>query len=69
MHIAILGATSQIARDFVRNAAANGNAVFSLYARRSDAAQQWAEKVGLAPGVVIKAQRFDCFGAGLWPNL
>lgn len=62
MHIAILGATSQIARDFVRNAAANGNAVFSLYARRSDAAQQWAEKVGLAPGVVIKAQRFDCFG-------
>lgn len=64
MHIAILGATSQIARDFVRNAAANGNAVFSLYARRPDATQQWAEKVGLAPGVVIEAQGLDCFGRG-----
>lgn len=64
MHIAILGATSQIARDFVSNAAATGNYVFSLYARKPDAVQQWAQEVGLNSNAVIETQGFDSFGRG-----
>lgn len=61
-HIAILGATSQIARDFVSNAAATGNYVFSLYARRPHIIRHWFERVGLKPNTILEIQGFDSFG-------
>ncbi len=62
MHIAILGATSQIARDLVSTAAATGDHRFSLYARRPDAVRQWAQRTGLGPDIVQQAEGFDAFG-------
>jgi nucleoside-diphosphate-sugar epimerase len=47
MHIAILGATSQIARDFVMLAAKSGIYRFSLYARRPQVVQHWVKTHGL----------------------
>lgn len=62
MHIAILGATSQIARDFVSNSVAAGNDVFSLYARRPDAVQRWAQFASLDPNSIVAVGGFDSFG-------
>jgi nucleoside-diphosphate-sugar epimerase len=62
MHIAILGATSQIARDLVSTAAATGSHCFSLYARRPDAVHQWAQRAGLGPYIIQQVQGFHAFG-------
>ena len=45
--IAILGATSQIARDLVVSFATNGGHDLTLFARRPEAVVQWLEVVGL----------------------
>jgi len=62
MHIAILGATSQIARDFVGNSAAAGKDVFSLYARRPDAVQRWAQLAIPDPNSIVAVGGFESFG-------
>ena len=62
MHIAILGATSQIARDFVAAADLTGMYTFSLYARRPDAVKQWVESLSL--NHILQVQGFDQFGSG-----
>jgi nucleoside-diphosphate-sugar epimerase len=48
MRIAILGATSQIAKDLVRSFAAKNSLELVLYARRPDAVCHWLVSVGLA---------------------
>lgn len=45
MHIAILGATSQIARDFVQLSSLTQAHTYSLYARRPEAVQQWLDRL------------------------
>lgn len=62
MHIAILGATSQIARDFVGISVAAGENVFSLYARRPDAVQRWAQLSSLDPDCIVAVGGFESFG-------
>lgn len=62
MHIAILGATSQIARDYVRYAMAANADVFSLYARRPDAVQQWVQQAGLDFNAIVEISGFGSFG-------
>jgi nucleoside-diphosphate-sugar epimerase len=47
MRIAILGATSQIAKDLVQSFAANSSHDLVLYARRPEAVTQWLADVGL----------------------
>lgn len=47
MRLAILGATSQIAKDLVQSFAAQGSHELVLYARRPDAVSQWLLNVGL----------------------
>lgn len=47
MHLAILGATSQIAKDLVQSFAAQSSHELVLYARRPDAVSQWLASVGL----------------------
>jgi nucleoside-diphosphate-sugar epimerase len=47
MRLAILGATSQIAKDLVQSFAAHGQHELVLYARRPDAVSQWLLNVGL----------------------
>ena len=47
MRIAILGATSQIAKDLVLSFHANGTAELALYARRPHAVKDWLSSVGL----------------------
>jgi nucleoside-diphosphate-sugar epimerase len=47
MRIAILGATSQIAKDLVQSFAAQGTHALVLYARRPEAVTQWLADVGL----------------------
>lgn len=48
MHIAFLGATSQIARDLVLSFARQGKAGLHLFARRPVAVSDWLAEVGLA---------------------
>jgi nucleoside-diphosphate-sugar epimerase len=48
MRLAILGATSQIAKDLVQSFAAQSSHELVLYARRPDAVAQWLTRVGLA---------------------
>jgi nucleoside-diphosphate-sugar epimerase len=48
MRLAILGATSQIAKDLVQSFAAQSGHELVLYARRPDVVSQWLVKVGLA---------------------
>jgi nucleoside-diphosphate-sugar epimerase len=48
MRIAILGATSQIAKDLVRSFAEKNSHELVLYARRPDAVCRWLVSVGLA---------------------
>jgi nucleoside-diphosphate-sugar epimerase len=47
MRIAILGATSQIAKDIIQSFAANSMHEFVLFARRPEAVTQWLADVGL----------------------
>ena len=47
MRIAILGATSQIAKDLVLSFASHSNYDLVLYARRPEAVRQWMADVGL----------------------
>lgn len=48
MRTAILGATSQIAKDLVRSFAADTDHEAVLFARRPDAVSQWLSSIGLA---------------------
>lgn len=47
MRLAILGSTSQIAKDLVQSFAAQGHHELVLYARRPDVVSQWLLNVGL----------------------
>lgn len=47
MRIAILGATSQIAKDLVQSFSKQGEAGLVLYARRPEAVTQWLADIGL----------------------
>lgn len=47
MRLAILGATSQIAKDLVQSFAAQSSHVLVLYARRPDVVTQWLNRIGL----------------------
>ena len=47
MHIAILGATSHIARDLVRSYASASADTLTLFARRPEAVAQWLQQNGL----------------------
>lgn len=47
MRLAILGATSHIAKDLVQSFAAQGQHELVLYARRPDVVSQWLHNVGL----------------------
>lgn len=47
MRLAILGATSQIAKDLVQSLAANSRHDLMLFARRPEAVKQWLAEVGL----------------------
>jgi nucleoside-diphosphate-sugar epimerase len=48
MHLAILGATSHIAKDLVQSFAAKTNHKLVLFARRTDDVAQWLNRLGLA---------------------
>jgi nucleoside-diphosphate-sugar epimerase len=48
MRLALLGATSQIAKDLVQSFAAKSSHELVLYARRPNAVEQWLTSVGLA---------------------
>lgn len=48
MRLALLGATSQIAKDLVQSFAAQSNYELVLYARRPEALAEWLSRVGLA---------------------
>jgi len=53
MRIAILGATSQIAKDLIQSFAANSHHELVLYARRPQAVAQWLTQVKLAQRYVV----------------
>jgi nucleoside-diphosphate-sugar epimerase len=61
MRIAILGATSQIAKDLVLSFSAQSDHELVLFARRPAAVQEWLSSAGL-PGRHAVAD-FDAFGA------
>jgi nucleoside-diphosphate-sugar epimerase len=48
MRLAILGATSQIAKDLVQSFAAQSRHELALFARRTEVVSQWLTRVGLA---------------------
>src|SRR3954464_6107162 len=58
MRIAILGATSQIARDLVLSISAKSEHELTLFARRPEAVQQWLQEAGLQ-----ERYRAACFAA------
>ena len=60
MRIAILGATSQIAKDLVQSFAAYSSHELVLYARRPDAVAQWLTRIGLADRYTVAD--FAAFG-------
>ena len=62
MKIAILGATSQIAKDLVRSFAAQNSHELVLYARRPDVVCQWLVSVGLAGRYEVAD--FSAFSSG-----
>lgn len=62
MHIALLGATSQIAKDLVLSFASHSNYSLTLFARRPAVAMLWLESVGLANRYPV--ENFDAFGGG-----
>jgi nucleoside-diphosphate-sugar epimerase len=57
MKIAILGATSQIARDLIVSFSKTEDHCLHLFARRPDAVSEWAESAGL--GGLHKIQNFE----------
>lgn len=62
MNIAILGATSQIAKDLVLSFSVQSQHTLALYARRPEAVTQWLVSVGLADK--HSANDFPAFGEG-----
>jgi nucleoside-diphosphate-sugar epimerase len=60
MRIAILGATSQIAKDLVLNFQFNGFDELVLYARRPQAVMQWLSNAGLSGHYLVAD--FEAFG-------
>lgn len=61
MRIALLGATSQIAKDLVLSFGAHSSHDLVLYARRPAAVSQWLASVGLVGRYVVAD--FEAFGA------
>lgn len=61
MRIAILGATSQIAKDLMRSFHAQGSDELVLYARRPDAVTEWLSTVGLPERYTVAD--FEAFSA------
>lgn len=61
MRIAILGATSQIARDFIVSLAAAGERRLYLFARRPDDVKKWLDSAGLSG--LYHVDDFSGFGA------
>lgn len=62
MRLAILGATSQIAKDLIQSFAVQGSHKLLLYARRPDAVSQWLGDVKLDGRFSV--QDFSAFGRG-----
>jgi nucleoside-diphosphate-sugar epimerase len=60
MRIAILGATSQIAKDFILSLHQHGNHQLTLYARRPIVVTQWLERAGI--GNKYPVAEFAAFG-------
>ena len=58
MHIAIFGATSQIAKDLVQSFAAHSAHQLSLFARNPQVVTQWLQQSGLA-GLEVRHQVYD----------
>jgi len=61
MRIAILGATSQIAKDLVLSFSSQSSHELMLYARRPEVVSQWLASVGLSSRYAVAD--FDAFGA------
>jgi nucleoside-diphosphate-sugar epimerase len=61
MNIAVLGATSQIAKDLVLSFAAQGHHELTLVARRPEVVRQWLARFGVSGRYVVRD--FDSFGA------
>ena len=61
MRIAILGATSQIARDLIVSFSAEEDRYLHLFARRPDAVTKWLKTVGLSGRYLVNDS--DVFGA------
>jgi nucleoside-diphosphate-sugar epimerase len=61
MRIAILGATSQIAKDLVRSFHSLGSDELVLYARRPEAVTEWLSALGLPQTYTVAA--FEAFSA------
>jgi nucleoside-diphosphate-sugar epimerase len=61
MRIAILGATSQIAKDLIESFAAQGQHALVLFARRPQAAQEWLARANLADHYAV--HDFEAFAA------
>jgi nucleoside-diphosphate-sugar epimerase len=66
MRLAILGATSQLAKDLVQSFAAKSSHELVLFARRPDVVSQWLTRVGLASRYAVadfaafsSAEHFD----------
>lgn len=62
MRLAILGATSQIAKDLVQSFAAQSSHELVLYARRPDVVSQWLTRVGLTDSYAVAD--FAAFSTG-----
>jgi nucleoside-diphosphate-sugar epimerase len=60
VRIAILGATSQIARDLIESFAAHDTQTLVLYARRPQAVYEWLARVNLSERYAVHG--FDAFG-------
>jgi nucleoside-diphosphate-sugar epimerase len=61
MRIAILGATSQIAKDLIESFAAQGQHALVLFARRPQAVQEWLARANLADRYAV--HDFEAFAA------
>jgi nucleoside-diphosphate-sugar epimerase len=59
MRIAVLGATSQIARDLIKSFSAQSDHEWVLYARRPEAVKQWLDRLELTQR--HKVAEFDSF--------
>ena len=65
MRIAVLGATSQIARDLVQSFSTVGEHQWVLYARRPAVVEQWLAQVGLVRGNAVAP--FAAFAEAMQP--